>query len=434
MWGRAGQSCDSSPFLLHFAFCLPCLVSSIPDLRPVHPFSRPSAGVSSSSQFLSMDPDSRGRHEKPFSCDVCDHRFATTSSLGRHKRTAHSDVVFKCPQPGCEHSSSRKDSVVNHFEGVHGTAGSFTCDHPGCIFRSSWLVNIANHKRQVHSSERPFACDHTGCSYRAKVSSALSSHKNAVHLNIRDKRCHVCEKGFHSKWHLTSHMATHEGDGHEVAKCEDCSVNLRSKSSHNTFPAAGKLMQCDHQGCDYVSRCKNTLLSHKKHEHSEERPFSCNHTGCSFRCKTKSRLTLHQNQVHLKIKTKTCHICDKLFFSKPVLRVHMMSQHQTKNHDMDECGDCVVYLKRNHKLSQALRASRRRRDGKGGTDSTANMQDIQPHNEKAKDNEENSFAFKEMGVECEATDLNDDLIDMHTDMQLLSSLCLNTFMHSGIAT
>ena len=39
VWGKACQSCDSSPFFSLPLFCVTCRVSSIPDLRRVHPFS-----------------------------------------------------------------------------------------------------------------------------------------------------------------------------------------------------------------------------------------------------------------------------------------------------------------------------------------------------------------------------------------------------------
>ena len=222
---------------------------------------------------------------------------------------------------------------------------------------------------------------------------------------------------------IIEHASTHEGDGHEVAKCEDCSVNLRSKWSVTNEPLVFTMFQCDHQGCEYKSMLMESLLSHQKHVHTEERPFLCSHTGCSYRCKTKSNLMLHQKRVHLKIRTKLCHVCDNRFFAKADLRSHMMARHQTKDHDMTGCDNCVTHLKKNHKLSQARTESHKRRAGKERTDSTAvNMQNIGYHKMKAEDEEENTFAFREMEVKSETNDLNEDLIDMHMDMQLVSSL------------
>ena len=416
---RGKQSCDSPTFSASHASC--AAFRSFLILVPIFLQSKKSI-LSSPLQSLSMDPESRNGGGKPFVCDACDHRFTKNEYMQKHKRTVHGNDFFQCPLSGCQFSSSWKKNLRQHLKGFHATAGSFACDHPGCTFKSTWQGNISKHKRQVHSDEKPFACNHTGCSFRTKMSNALSSHKNAVHLNIRDKRCHVCEKGFLHTCHLRAHMTTHEGDGHEMAECEDCSVNLRYKSSQNKRPAAGKLFSCEHQGCDYRGRRKGHLLSHRKHVHSEERLFPCNYAGCSVRCKTKSQLTSHQKRVHLKIKTKRCHVCDRRFFLLSSLRDHMMSRHQTEDHDIDDCENCVTHLKKNYKLSLAQMAASKRRAANEGTAATAaNMQDIKSHKKNAEDEEKNSFACKGIVNEM-ASGLNDELIDVHVDMQLLSWL------------
>ena len=166
---------------------------------------------------------------------------------------------------------------------------------------------------------------------------------------------------FHTKTEVKVHMAKHEGDGHAIDKCEDCSVNLRSSSSRKTSPVAGQLFSCDHQGCDFKTRWRSSLSKHLNQVHNQYKPFSCSHTGCSFRSATNSRLTLHNNEVHLRIRTKKCHVCDeRFFFRKTDLHAHM-SHHQTKDHDMNKCYECVGYQKTNHRLSQALVASHKRR-------------------------------------------------------------------------
>ena len=131
----------------------------------------------------------------------------------------------------------------------------------------------------------------------------------------------------------------------------------------------------------------------------------------------------HEKRVHLKIKTKCCHVCEKRFFILSSLRDHMMSQHQTKDHDVVKCDHCVTFLKKNHKLSQAKLASNKRKVERNGTHSTpANKQGIKCHEKEVGGEVENAFAFKALQVESETDSLNEDLIDMHMDMQLLSSL------------
>ena len=237
--------------------------------------------------------------------------------MRRHKQTVHGNDVFKCPQPGCQVSSARKVNLMHLVEGFHGTAGSFSCDHPGCTFGTTWRESFAKHKKHVHSDEKPFVCDHTGCSFRTKAYCDLMSHKNAVHLNIRDKQCHVCEKRFHTNTNLRSHMATHEGDGHEMAKCEDCSVSLKHKSVGKTKPAGEKFIHCDHPGGTFQSNIAN----HKRQVHSNERPFDCDHSECHT--KTMGNLSRHKNTVllnaHLKVRAKRSPVCDNQFFLNPSL-------------------------------------------------------------------------------------------------------------------
>ena len=157
--------------------------------------------------------------------------------------------------------------------------------------------------------------------------------------------------------------------------------------------------------------------------HSDEKPFSCNYTGCSFCAKRKGNLTSHQKQVHLKITTKCCHVCDKRFFMLSNLRDHMMSHHQTKDHDIVKCDHCVTYLKKNHRMSEAIIAANKRKVGKKGTHSApANTQDIRCHKKEVSGEVENAFALKEEQIERQTHRLNVDLIEMHMDMQLLSSL------------
>ena len=81
-------------------------------------------------------------------------------------------------------------------------------------------------------------------------------------------------------------------------------------------------------------------------------------------------LTNHQKQVHMKIMTKCCHLCDRLF-SKHDLRAHVKSQHDTNDHDMNNCDDCVRVLNKNHRQVQAAIAASKRKAESKRTHSTS---------------------------------------------------------------
>ena len=80
----------------------------------------------------------------------------------------------------------------------------------------------------------------------------------------------------------------------------------------------------------------------------------------------------------------------------------MKSQHETNDHDVATCDDCVIVLKNNHRLSQAIKAAHKRK--REETHSTpANSQGIECHKKKVRGGEKNAFTFKEVQVECQTT-------------------------------
>ena len=82
---------------------------------------------------------------------------------------------------------------------------------------------------------------------------------------------------------------------------------------HGTEPFA-----CDHPGCTFRTTRHASITDHKRQVHRDERPFPCQHMGCSFRGKTNTSLTAHANE-----------------HQSTERRDHMSSQHQKKDHDMD---------------------------------------------------------------------------------------------------
>ena len=79
-------------------------------------------------------------------------------------------------------------------------------------------------------------------------------------------------------------------------------------------------------------------------------------------------------------------------------------------------------MTKNHRLSQAKIAANKRKAERRGTHPTPAKTLVIECHEKVKEKMENVLAFKEQQVERETVSLNEDLTDMHMDMQLLSSL------------
>ena len=67
------------------------------------------------------------RHEKPFKCEVssCRAAFALRKDLRRHVKQVHDgfasdEDMLKCIFPTCNFSSTRRDVLKRHLQGVHG--------------------------------------------------------------------------------------------------------------------------------------------------------------------------------------------------------------------------------------------------------------------------------------------------------------------------
>ena len=196
------------------------------------------------------------------------------------------------------------------------------------------------------------------------------SHPLSMDAESRDKRdetfaCDFCDRLFTTKGGRQRHkQAAHSKVVFKCprAECEFSSSRKITLATHleGVHGTTGSVV-CDHPGCTFRFTSRGSITSHKRHVRSDERPFACNYTGCSFRCKTKGNLTIHQQQVHQKIRTKCCHVCEKRFFMLAHLRAHMLSQHKTNDHDMDDCADCDTCLKKSDRRSQAQWTASRKR-------------------------------------------------------------------------
>lgn len=64
------------------------------------------------------------RHNKPFACHECPHKFGSKKELDRHRASIHSEEKpFRCAWPNCKRSQKgwpREDNYHRHVRTVHG--------------------------------------------------------------------------------------------------------------------------------------------------------------------------------------------------------------------------------------------------------------------------------------------------------------------------
>jgi len=101
----------------------------------------------------------------------------------------------------------------------------------------------------------------------------------------------------------------------------------------NLAPARAECrLSCDKKGCNYVAE---NLLGLIDHDRIHAKPYQCDFCGKRF---TKKLLIAeHILSSHTKIGCFVCHVCDKRFYIKKNLMIHLKTHKK-----IFECPDCPV--------------------------------------------------------------------------------------------
>lgn len=171
--------------------------------------------------------------------------------------------------------------------------------------------------------------------------------------------CHDCGASYRSKIHLSCHIITEHSRINRVKKETQIELTEHTKLSsieeniegdcQNFNKIIDEGYKCDI--CSKVIKSKAHLKSHST-IHTGEKPFCCHICGAKFRLKI--NLNAHLNQKHKLGEKFSCELCQKVFFSRQNLHVHMYVHSDGLSCVCETCGkvfkndSCLRMHRRSH--------------------------------------------------------------------------------------
>ncbi|XP_053622233.1 zinc finger protein ZFP2-like [Plodia interpunctella] len=226
--------------------------------------------------------------EKPYRCNVCEHRFSQKYKMIIHYRTHTGEKPLQCDV--CHKRFSEHSSFIVHS--------------------------------RTHTGEKPYQCD--VCQKRFSIHANLVKHIR-IHTGLKPYECAICKSRFTQKGHLQGHLKTHTGE--KPYECNVCNKRfvsnsrLKSHSRQHTGekPASSGEKPYECNICHSRFKMSRGLKAHIR-THTGEKPYECD--ICHKRCSQKGNLRTHIKS-HSGEKYHTCHICKTGFTRNFTLQKHL---------------------------------------------------------------------------------------------------------------
>jgi len=142
--------------------------------------------------------------ERPYSCEICNKRFAGRSTVIYHRRAHTGERPHGCST--CGKKFMRPDALRQHMM-CHTGERRHQCSVCNRKFatRSTLNKHVQSHK-ETTEKETSFSCDVCHKVFQSETQLTLHSR---VHNSCRPLRCPVCHKSFRYQDSLTKHLNIH---------------------------------------------------------------------------------------------------------------------------------------------------------------------------------------------------------------------------------
>jgi len=224
-------------------------------------------------------------------CGECDKSFKTKCNFKRHLDNVHKKIGgFPCPE--CNKIPKTKDALKNHIASVHIKEYKHFCNVDECDSKFYTRNKLVRHVRDVHGNIS-LPCTHENCNKVFSSQDQLTSH-----MKRHDKPgipCSHCDKMFHCKSDLKSHVLFKHHEGPLPYKCDICGDDFACSGNlnrHMLVHNGKREHQCEECGKTYAR--SDDLKRHQLYE-EDIRKFECPKDYCNERFHTKCHLKRHEN-------------------------------------------------------------------------------------------------------------------------------------------
>ena len=179
-------------------------------------------------------------------CNVCGKTLKKWYYQLYHKDSCSTNVVYKCDICGQE-GFVNNITLQNHVKAKHTTEKPYQCEH--CDAKYATSMSLSSHRSRVHRvnkagepvEQKLFACDYCGKLLTGK--NKRDFHIKTVHERTRDFPCKFCDKKFTTNANLKVHEAAiHTRD--LPFKCDFCAKGfVRKKAWKDHMEKCGQVVQ-----------------------------------------------------------------------------------------------------------------------------------------------------------------------------------------------
>ncbi|XP_069363800.1 zinc finger protein 253-like isoform X17 [Maniola hyperantus] len=274
------------------------------------------------------------RGDQGYVCSFCTEQYPLAADLKMHTLQSHDEDALKQVIQDMRIYTVKLDITSLQCAICQSDMSTIEqlMDHLMTIHKRQLYTDIKNHIIPFKFKDDELKC--AICSITCSTFRLLTEHMNN---HYRNYVCDACGAGFVNRDILRSHLKIHKIG---TFTCDLCpkTFDTRVKKSlhinvvHKKSSMTRKCGYCNEAFMDYHMK-----LEHLHRVHGAKKvEFKCE--LCDKTYKKHTTLRCHIRNVHLNEREVKCDVCDMAFFSRKVMKTHMLRHTGQRDHHCELCG------------------------------------------------------------------------------------------------